>query len=71
MLAAAAMGPKEALSLSQPIMSSMFLIAASILDIKRATQKLRVGATGMGNDLGFFDRRVVEETSLWLICARD
>jgi hypothetical protein len=47
-------------------MSPMFLIVASISDIIRATQKSRVGATGMGNDLGFC-RKVVEETNLWRI----
>ena len=39
--AAAAMGPTEALSSSQPIMSPMFPIVTSILDIKEQ-HKIRV-----------------------------
>lgn len=52
-LAATATGPTVLLSDSHPIMSPMFPIVASILDVKRATQNSRVGATGIGRDLGF------------------
>jgi hypothetical protein len=56
-LAAAAMGPTVLLSSSHPIMSPMFPIVASILDVKRETQNSRVGATGIGSDLGFCSKR--------------
>jgi hypothetical protein len=56
-LAAAAIGPIVTLSLSHPIISPMFLIVASILDIKRATQNSRVGAIRMGSNLGFYLKR--------------
>ena len=60
--AAAAMGPTEA---SQPIMSPMFPIVASILDIKRATQISRVGGEQRERETTWaFVRRVVEETNL-------
>jgi hypothetical protein len=56
-LAAAAIGPTVLLSSSHPIMSPIFLIVASILDVKRVTQNSRVGATGIGSDLGFCSKR--------------
>ena len=50
-LAAAAMGPTVLLS-SSPIMSPMFLIVASILDMKRAMQNSPCGSNGNGERFG-------------------
>ena len=56
-LAVAATGPTVVLSLSYLVISPIFLIVASILDMKRPMQNLRVGATGTGSDLGFCLKR--------------
>lgn len=48
-MAATAMGPTVTLP--------RYLIVASILDVNRATQSSRVGATGMGSELGLCPKR--------------
>ena len=49
-LAATSTGPTVLLLDSQPIMSPIFPIVASILDVKRVMQNSHVGATGIGRD---------------------
>ena len=45
------------LSPGHPIVSPIFLIVASILDVNTATQNSRVGVTGIGSDSGFCSKR--------------